>query len=175
MQQSAWILALLLVGVGCEPAPASDDDGPDPGDASALDGAHPADAGIDARPAVTTDVVCQPHTRTIQYNDGRRTTSTASYAIIDTVGPETVFAVDECNYTVTVTPPSTNPDCPAGAVCSGSNTPSGSVCTHVYRLGQFVDGKLSITCGGGSEEFAANGSLTQRYVYAYTSVRLTVY
>lgn len=175
-QMRHWLLAIgLVLANGCNGFDHSDSDDARTTDGRpAIDAAH--DGGVlatDARPAVTTDVVCQPYTRTVQLATGARTVTTVRYATVATVGPEDVFAVETCGSFVTSEPPLS--DCPAGATCTGSSAPAGTQCNRSYRAGTFLDGKLLVWCGFTSESYAADGTLTSRTTTGFTSVRLTVY
>ena len=169
-------IVLAALCACASPLPAVDARLPNSDARADVDAAPGPDAGgggsPDARAAVTMDVVCQPFTRTVVYADGTRHVVTTRYGIVDSIGPEDVFAVETCG--LTYTPPI--PACPAGATCTGSTDPGGTTtCVRSYRSGSFVDGKLSINCGQTFEYFGADGTPTSSGGYGYTNIRVITY
>lgn len=165
------LIALLCTCTGDLPAvdASVSSDGRPSVDASA--GPDSSGGGPDARAAVTIDVVCQPYTRTITSANGARQVTTSRYGIVDSVGPDDDYMVEQCG--AHSTPAFT---CPAGSTCTGSVDPPGITgCSRAYRSGSFSDGKLLVYCGQIFETFAADGTLTGSGSFGYTSMRVIAY
>ncbi len=128
-----------------------------------------------AHQPVTMDVMpmCQDYTMLVRMPDGRQTRTTNRYAMIAGIAPDAGFGLEYCGLTSISVP--TYPPCPAGATCIGTTGPTGAACSRSYRSGTFVDGKLQVSCGYKTEQFAVGGALESSNETRFASIRVTVY
>ena len=148
-------LALILAACGTDPQ-GDDSSGPD----------------AVAHQPVTMDVTCQAFTREARSAGVLRERITANYALVDSVGPDDVFAVELCGRALI---PSDPLPCPAGTTCMGSFTLPGAQCERTFRSGLFFDGKLRIPCGRLWETFDDRGVLVSRSGESFARVRVITY
>ena len=161
MTRAALIVLALALSSGC----GTDPHGGDDDDTVTVDGPP--------RVPVTMDVTpnCETFVREERIGAVVRMRQTYRYATVASVGPETVFAVEQCG--VTYRPPRTA--CPAGSVCTGSFGPAGADCFRSYRGGSFIDGKLVVFCGQLVESFNDLGVTVASSGLDYASVKVVTY
>lgn len=154
-------IAIVLAVAAC----GTDPHGGDDDDTVTVDGPP--------RVPVTMDVTpnCETFVREERIGAVVRMRQTYRYATVASVGPETVFAVEQCG--VTYRPPRTA--CPAGSVCTGSFGPAGADCFRSYRGGSFIDGKLVVFCGQLVESFNDLGVTVASSGLDYASVKVVTY
>lgn len=154
------VLALASSSIAaCGTDPQGDDTGPD----------------AVAHQPVTMDVMprCQTFTWEAKMGQIVRRRIVKSVATIDEVGPATSFSIEVCDPGIGSA--FATPTCPAGMTCTGSTSPGTPRCAVSYRAGQFLDGKLLISCGTVEQQFDASGAETLHIEGHPDSIRLTIY
>jgi len=172
------ILLSVIVTVGCGTTTGGTSDGPGQ---PVVDGSPKSDG---ATPTVDT-LQCKTHTFTTNNAGGTRTIASNMFAIVDGIDPLGSFVVESCDLTITQTNASgtttttlngapVDPACPANATCTagGDAYPTFMHFCSFTRGGSFIDGKLYVFCGLGTQAFDATGKLTSVFSESYATIRL---
>lgn len=140
--RAIYVFMVLGVAAGCGPSRGSND--------SLVDASA---SGGDGGTTTETSLTCVDLTRTFTTSDGSKTVVTHRWAVLEDVKPTDDFTVITCH--------STNPfdgPCPANSTCTGTVTPPGQVCFTAHDAPQ-IGGRLYVSCGAGSTEYAPDGSV----------------
>lgn len=155
--KAVTMMIVMVLAMACGPT----------GRASQIDGNTPTSDGAirDARTltpdaAPVGNVVCTAQKTTANNSDGSRTEQTIYWVKFDDIGPTDKFTVESCAI-ATYEPYKCTPS--ATVICSGLPFPTGPSCYWSSNMGQFVGGKLVITCGSTYDMFNAAGVRTGGY------------
>ena len=116
--------------------------------------APPGSPGTPDAPRATYPAQCQSYAWTVVESDGSKLVETYGWAVFSQVHQDDSFVVTQCE------PNPYAQQCPSGATCSGSTTPSlSSFCSVSTSTGIFFDNNLAISCGVKIDSYNAAGTL----------------